>query len=130
MRVRVRRALRALRWVSVAILRIGLRKHSYVSQRKPRRHSHAGARSILASSAMGNLSSSGAHMSHPAIAVVDDDEDTCRLLSDRLRGEGYKVTCYYDALSALDDMASGRRPDLILLDLMMPGMNGWEFRVE
>lgn len=69
-------------------------------------------------------------MSHPRIALVDDDEDSCRLLGDRLRSEGYGVVCYHDAQSALDDMLAGRRPDLILLDLMMPGMNGWEFRVE
>jgi two-component system NtrC family sensor kinase len=69
-------------------------------------------------------------MSHPTIAIIDDDDDTCDLLGARLRKEGYRVACYHDAHEALADMLRGNRPHLILLDLMLPGMNGWEFRVE
>ncbi|HTU58366.1 MAG TPA: response regulator, partial [Polyangiales bacterium] len=43
---------------------------------------------------------------------------------------GYHVQAYSAADSALTAMEAGAVPDAILLDLMMPGMNGWEFRVE
>ncbi|MFT3925841.1 MAG: hybrid sensor histidine kinase/response regulator [Myxococcales bacterium] len=65
-----------------------------------------------------------------SIAIIDDDEDTSRLLSERLRARGHRVECYADADLALRAMLNGGRPDLIVLDLMLPGMNGWDFRVE
>jgi signal transduction histidine kinase len=62
--------------------------------------------------------------------VVEDDDDIRAVLADLLGDEGYRVLQYASADHALRDMQIGRRPDLILLDLMMPGMNGWQFRVE
>ena len=64
------------------------------------------------------------------VAVVEDDDDIRAALADLLGEEGYRVLPYASADHALRDMQIGRRPDLILLDLMMPGMNGWQFRVE
>jgi CheY-like chemotaxis protein len=67
----------------------------------------------------------------PTICVVDDDEDIREILLDILCFEGYEVVLAKDGLEALERLrAMERRCCLILLDLMMPGMNGWEFRRE
>ena len=60
------------------------------------------------------------------ILVVDDDPESRELLSDLLNKEGYLVVCAEDGRQALDYMSSST-PGLILLDLMMPKMSGWEF---
>lgn len=61
------------------------------------------------------------------ILVVDDDLALCEALSDLLTAEGWEVTCAGDGCEAL--AALGRaRFDAILLDFMMPVMNGAEFR--
>jgi len=59
--------------------------------------------------------------------VVDDDRDNRELLVELLTGEGYLVSSAGDGRLALAE-ARALRPDVILLDLMMPVMNGWEFR--
>src|SRR5262245_60004073 len=62
----------------------------------------------------------------PHILVVDDDPDILEALSEILEAEGYRMDRArhgQEALSRIDQ----RRPDLILLDLMMPVMDGWEF---
>jgi DNA-binding response OmpR family regulator len=62
-----------------------------------------------------------------SVLVVDDDPDICAFLEDALEDSGYEVRTAADgrlALALLRDW----RPDLILLDLMMPGVNGWAFR--
>jgi len=61
------------------------------------------------------------------VLVVDDDADIRELLVEFLGSEGYDVTSAGDGVEALE-RARAHRPDVILLDLMMPGMNGWEFR--
>ncbi|HEX6241247.1 MAG TPA: ATP-binding protein [Polyangiales bacterium] len=63
------------------------------------------------------------------ICVVEDDHDIREALEDLLQGAGYEPTGYSRADEALDALEASE-PDLILLDLMMPGMNGWQFRVE
>ena len=63
------------------------------------------------------------------ILVVDDDDDIRATLSLVLSGEGYAVreaANGRDALLELQERAA--LPDLILLDLMMPVMDGWQFR--
>ena len=65
-----------------------------------------------------------------ALALIEDDDDIRETMARKLRRSGYEVLAYHDAESALADFESGKRPDLILLDLMMPGMDGWEFRIE
>jgi CheY-like chemotaxis protein len=61
------------------------------------------------------------------VLVVDDDRDIRELLVELLASEGYEVASAADGRRALAE-ARSRRPDVILLDLMMPVMSGWEFR--
>src|SRR5262245_8785229 len=62
------------------------------------------------------------------VLVVDDDEDIRESLREVLEAEKYAVCTAADGRGALEVLAAAaRRPSLILLDLMMPGMNGWEF---
>src|SRR5580765_2196201 len=62
-------------------------------------------------------------MSQQRILIVDDDADLLRLLSIRLRAEGYEVACATDSQDALNQLATFR-PALVLTDLRMPGMDG------
>jgi CheY-like chemotaxis protein len=65
-----------------------------------------------------------------SIAVVDDDTDLRETLGELLHDEGYKPQLFENGRAALDFLRGGGRPRLILLDLMMPEMNGWQFRAE
>jgi CheY-like chemotaxis protein len=67
-------------------------------------------------------------MSEPLLLVVDDDPDVRELMVQLLELEGYRVLGAADGQEALASLRKGPRPDAILLDLRMPGMNGWEFR--
>ena len=61
------------------------------------------------------------------VLIVEDEEDLRDLMRDALLMKGYAVVTAEegeDALRKLDDIG---RPCLILLDLLMPGMNGWDF---
>jgi CheY-like chemotaxis protein len=62
------------------------------------------------------------------ILVVEDDPDIRETLSEALGFEGYEVTAASNGREALDALRRGPRADVILLDLMMPVMSGWEFR--
>lgn len=62
------------------------------------------------------------------ILIVDDDLTNRTMFSMMLEHEGYRVLTAGDAPSALELLAAGAQPTLILLDLMMPGMSGWDFR--
>jgi CheY-like chemotaxis protein len=64
------------------------------------------------------------------ILVVDDERDIRELVRDILRFEGYTVVTASNGREALEHLRSADLPRLILLDLMMPIMNGWEFRAE
>jgi diguanylate cyclase (GGDEF)-like protein len=68
---------------------------------------------------------SGPQESREKILVVDDDRDIARFVQMNLAMEGYDVTVAHDGEDALDLVAL-RKPDLVLLDLMMPGMDGIE----
>ena len=59
------------------------------------------------------------------ILVVDDDREIARLLRGYLEQDGFEVLVAYDGESALH-MLRQERPDLLLLDLMLPGRDGWE----
>jgi CheY-like chemotaxis protein len=63
------------------------------------------------------------------ILVVDDDRGAMEALSDILEYEGYHVQRAQDGLQALEHLQTNRPyPNLIILDLLMPVMDGWEFR--
>ena len=61
----------------------------------------------------------------PLILVVDDDEGNIRVLLEALQ-EDYEVAIATDGPTALELLETQARPDLILLDIMMPGMDGYE----
>jgi CheY-like chemotaxis protein len=65
------------------------------------------------------------------ICVIDDDDDIREVLEEVLTFEGYAVVAASDGAEALERLHQrGGCCCLILLDLMMPRMNGWEFRKE
>lgn len=59
------------------------------------------------------------------ILVIDDHPDSVFLMQDRLEREGFEVITAYDGQTGLE-RAFNELPDLVLLDVMMPGMNGLE----
>jgi DNA-binding response OmpR family regulator len=61
------------------------------------------------------------------ILVVDDDEDIRELLKIFLEADGYRVRQAADGIEAWQQLQNGDRPALILLDLMMPRMDGEQF---
>jgi CheY-like chemotaxis protein len=67
---------------------------------------------------------------HKPIVVIDDDVDLRETLGELLVEEGYEARCFENGRVALEYLRAGADPKLILLDLMMPEMNGWQFREE
>ena len=65
-----------------------------------------------------------------SVLVVEDDPELLHSLSEVLQSEGYGVARARHGLEALGRLRGGARPSVILLDLMMPIMNGWQFRYE
>lgn len=61
------------------------------------------------------------------ILVVDDDETIRTLVVLTLRDEGFDVATAANGRAALEYLAQGGAPALILLDMRMPVMNGWDF---
>ncbi len=59
------------------------------------------------------------------VLVVDDDKKIADLVSLYLKKEGYSVLIAYDGQEALD-LARRKAPDLIVLDLLLPGLDGME----
>ena len=57
---------------------------------------------------------------------MDDDDSIREVLAEVLRDEGYEVACAGNGEQALDQLRERGHPDLMLLDLMMPVMSGWE----
>jgi CheY-like chemotaxis protein len=68
-----------------------------------------------------------ARVAEGLLLVVDDDLDTRELLRDILVPSGYRVALAGGAHEALAVLAAGRSPCAILLDLVMPGLDGWGF---
>ena len=63
--------------------------------------------------------------SHPPILVVDDNADNAHIIRDYLEARGYPITVAYngdDAMKAFEEV----KPALVLLDVMMPGRDGWQ----
>ena len=61
----------------------------------------------------------------PSILLVDDDPEIRSMVGALLSKRGYAVRTSGDGQSALEEIARAR-PDLVVLDVMMPRMNGWE----
>jgi DNA-binding response OmpR family regulator len=59
------------------------------------------------------------------ILVIDDDRGTLRTMQARLEQEGYDVLIADDGLAGLET-ARNKRPDLIILDVMLPRLNGYK----
>ena len=64
-------------------------------------------------------------MAKNKILIVDDEPDVLSFLERILRAEDFEVFSAYDGIGALD-MVSTEQPDIILLDIMMPMMSGYE----
>ncbi len=61
----------------------------------------------------------------PTILVVDDEHDVVTFLERALTSEGFEVLSAYDGIAAVD-IAETDKPDVILLDIMMPMMSGYD----
>ena len=64
-------------------------------------------------------------MSLEKIMVVDDDPNICELLRLYLEKEGYTVEIVNDGMAAVEAFQSAQ-PDLVLLDIMLPRLDGWQ----
>jgi CheY-like chemotaxis protein len=64
----------------------------------------------------------------PTVLIVEDDALTRRALSIILQGKGYRVQTAANGQAALEQLRAGPRPCLILLDLVMPVLDGMGFR--
>ena len=62
---------------------------------------------------------------HPAILVVDDNADNTEIIREYLEARGYPIVVAHDGDEALA-LFERVRPKLVLLDVMMPGRDGWE----
>jgi CheY-like chemotaxis protein len=65
-------------------------------------------------------------LKHFRILVVEDHNDSREMLEEFLTEEGFTVETAINGLQALERMRRGPRLDLVLLDLMMPVMTGWD----
>lgn len=61
-----------------------------------------------------------------SILVIDDEPDLLQAVCGFLEDEGYSVRGFASGSEGLDALRAGPRPDLVLLDIMMPGLSGFE----
>jgi CheY-like chemotaxis protein len=64
------------------------------------------------------------------VLIVDDDSAVRTALKELFETEGYAVAVASNGRAALNHLGAGLRPCVVLLDLMMPVMDGWDFRTE
>jgi CheY-like chemotaxis protein len=64
------------------------------------------------------------------VLVIEDDHDLRESLSEVLEAKGFEVRTAIHGEAALVALREGELPSAIVLDLMMPVMNGWEFRYQ
>jgi CheY-like chemotaxis protein len=65
---------------------------------------------------------------HCPVLIVEDDADLREMMAQLLSLEGFRTQTVPNGRAALDYLRQGDFPEVILLDLMMPVMDGWEFR--
>ncbi|HEX8820711.1 MAG TPA: response regulator [Archangium sp.] len=61
------------------------------------------------------------------ILLVEDEPDVRDAIEEALLAQGCQVVCAVDGDTALEWLSGGQRPSLVLLDFIMPRMNGWAF---
>lgn len=64
---------------------------------------------------------------HQPVAIVEDDDEIRESMKDALETEGYIVRAFRNGKEAIEELQNQLKPCLILLDLMMPVMDGWQF---
>src|ERR1700683_307749 len=64
------------------------------------------------------------------VLIVEDDDGARTALGDIFDVEGFRVACSANGQEALDYLRKSPPPDVIILDLQMPVMDGWQFRRE
>ncbi len=64
----------------------------------------------------------------PCVLIVDDDREIREVLGEILADEGFAVEASWNGQTALARLQEGFRPDVIILDIMMPAMDGLTFR--
>ena len=64
------------------------------------------------------------------ILIVEDEKDILFTLKDFLESENYHILVAENGVEAMELLKTSGIPDLILLDMKMPIMNGWEFAIE
>ena len=74
------------------------------------------------------MSSENALAVSKKVLIVEDDPDTQEVFSTVVGDAGFEVKAVRDGREALNYLRGGGRADAILLDLMMPRMDGWQFR--
>ena len=68
-------------------------------------------------------------VTHCPVLIVEDDADLREMMAQMLSLEGFQAAAVANGFEALKYLHDGHsKPDVILLDLMMPVMDGWEFR--
>jgi CheY-like chemotaxis protein len=65
---------------------------------------------------------------HCPVLIVEDDDDLREMMAHMLTIEGFDAATVPNGREALKYLQTGEKPHVILLDLMMPVMDGWEFR--
>ncbi len=60
------------------------------------------------------------------VYVIDDEKDICELIKITLESRGMKVQCEHNGIKGLE-MLRNKKPDLVITDIKMPSMNGYEF---
>lgn len=66
----------------------------------------------------------------PAVMIVEDDDEIRELMAEMLADNGYTVVTARNGQEALSLLRSTPPPCILLLDLMMPVMDGWQLRAE
>jgi len=64
------------------------------------------------------------------VLIVDDDQAILDGIGEFLREEGFRVVAASNGAEALAHLRTGLRADVIVLDVLMPVMDGWDFRAE
>lgn len=64
-------------------------------------------------------------MAKKKVLIIEDEKPICSLVKVNLESEGYQVSCAYTGEAGLKK-ATASPPDLVILDLFLPNLDGWE----